>query len=323
MKVLLIDADSTIPNLALMKLSSHHKRVGDKVDMVQVHLPYYPSRKKFDYFVPDGYDKVYCSVVFQGNKEHIIGRNIEFGGTGVSLEKKLSDEVERMDCDYTLYPDNDTSYGFITRGCIRNCYFCFVPKKEGMIHKVNNINDIIRHKKVKFMDNNILAYEKHKGILQELVDKQTRCQFNQGLDIRLVDKENSELLSKMNYLGEYIFAFDDWAYVKLIEKKLPLLGWRKDYQFKFFVYVNPEMDFSNFMNRLNWMREHKCLPYFMRDIACWASDNSNFYTDLASYCNQPSFWKKMPFEEFLNKRYKNKERIKQSWGLYKKYNGQF
>jgi len=46
MKVLLIDADSTIPNIALMKLSAWHKSLGDDVELVRVNLPYYPNKKK-------------------------------------------------------------------------------------------------------------------------------------------------------------------------------------------------------------------------------------------------------------------------------------
>ena len=40
MNVLLIDADSTIPNIALMKLSAWHKSLGDDVELVRANLPY-------------------------------------------------------------------------------------------------------------------------------------------------------------------------------------------------------------------------------------------------------------------------------------------
>jgi len=44
-KVLLIDADSTIPNISLKKLSTWHKSLGDDVELVRVNLPYYPKVK--------------------------------------------------------------------------------------------------------------------------------------------------------------------------------------------------------------------------------------------------------------------------------------
>lgn len=317
MKILLIDADSTIPNLALMKLSAYWKRKGFVVDFLALHIPYYPSRiKKHHTIDTSGYAKTFCSVVFCGNAEYVHGTDIEFGGTGVDIEKKLPDNIEREKPDYSLYPENKYSYGFISRGCIRNCSFCKVPKKEGHIHKVANVDDIVRHKKVKFLDNNILALPEHKEILAEIVQKNIKCQFSQGLDIRLLDSENSDLLSKINYLGEYIFAFDNWAYKRTIEEKIKLLSWRKDWQLKFFVYVHPSMDISETSSRVEWLRDHKCLPYIMRDITCWKDTRSNFYTDLASYCNQPAFFKKMEFSVFLEKRYKNKERIEKSKRLW-------
>jgi len=318
-RVLLVDADSTIPNLALMKLSTYHKALGDEVRLRQLHIPYYPSRKKKTRRIPNTHDKVYCSVIFEGTKDWITGKNIIFGGTGHSLSVELPPEVEALDPDYSLYPENDTSYGFISRGCIRKCKFCKVPKKEGGIRHVNNVDRIVKHKKVKFLDNNILALPNHKVILKELVDKKIRCQFNQGLDIRLLDKENSDLLSQMNYLGEYIFAFDDWRYLTQIEQKLPLLSWRKPWRLKFFVYCHPDMPLDNVVKRVEYLRSKQCLPYLMRDIKCWESEHNPFYVDLASWCNQPNLIKKMEFSEFLDKRHlaKNSDkRIETNKSLY-------
>ena len=312
MRVLLIDADSVIPNLAIMKLGSWHKNKGDEVVLHRYNLPYYPNRKKRVYYVPDGFDVKYCSVVFEGNSSCIKGENIIFGGTGVDLITKLPKEVECCFPDYTLYPDNKTSYGFITRGCIRKCSFCKVPEKEGYIHKVNDIDDIVRHKEVKFLDNNILAYPGHKKVLQELVDKKIKCQFNQGLDIRLLNEDNSKLLSCLNYLHEYIFAFDSLAYRKIIEEKLLLLKWAKDWQLKFFVYVHPSMSIRETVQRISFLKEHKCLPYVMRDISCWGSPNSKFYIDICAYTNQVHIFKKMSFSEFLAKRHTSKSRREQS-----------
>jgi hypothetical protein len=315
MKVLLIDADSVIPNIALMKLSAWHKSLGNNVELMRVNLPYYPNRKKTTFVAPSA-DKTYCSVVFDGNADYIIGDNIIFGGTGFDLTIKIPAEADEFDPDYSIYPNNDTSYGFITRGCIRNCSFCKVPKKEGYIHKVASVESIVRHKKVKFLDNNILALPEHKEILTELVEKNIKCQFIQGLDIRLLDSENSDLLSKINYIGEYIFAFDNWKYKTIIEKKMNFLSWRRPYQLKFFVYIHPEMPLAETVKRIVWLKENQCLPYIMRDISCWESENSNFFVDLAAYCNQVHLFKKMEFSVFLEKRHKNKERIEKSKRLW-------
>ena len=317
MKICLIDADSVIPNLALMRLSAYYKNRGDIVNLFCANLSYYPDKKKRIFFIPPGYDQYFCSCIFSRTKDFIVGKNIQFGGTGHDLQTKLPDEVESLAPDYDIYPDNDISYGFISRGCIRNCKFCVVPQKEGGIRQVSTIANIVRHKKVKFLDNNFLALPNHKKLLEELVSKRIRCQFNQGFDIRLIDKENSRLLSKMNYLGEYIFAFDSYSYLSLIEEKMPLLSWRKPYQLKFFVYCHPDMKFTDIVRRIEWLKKNKCLPYVMRDLKCWESCNKLFYTDLTSYCNQVNLFKKMTFIEFLRKRHSTKiERINNSGMLY-------
>lgn len=54
----------------------------------------------------------------------------------------------------------DTAYGFLTRGCIRDCWFCKVPKFEGALRASGwTIQEIVgSFKKVVLMDNNLLAY---------------------------------------------------------------------------------------------------------------------------------------------------------------------
>jgi len=317
-KVLLIDADSTIPNLALMKLSTYYKEKGHEVRIQQLHLPYFPNRNKKDYQIAtEKYNEVFCSVIFENNIQHIHGDGIFFGGTGVDLTTTLGEEVERCKPDYSIYPYNDTSYGFITRGCVRSCWFCKVPKKEGRIHKVSEVEDIIQHDKVKFMDNNILGYKRHLWELNKIAEIGVKCQFNQGLDIRLVNKENSKALRKLNYWKEYVFAFDDIKYKKYLDEKLPLLQWVNDWKLKFFVYVHPVMELRETIYRIKYLRGRKCLPYVMRDISCWGARYHEFYVDLASWCNQVHLFKKLSFEAFLNKRHKNSKRIQESLRLWR------
>ena len=267
------------------------------------------------------------SVIFSGNIYYIKGYNIIFGGTGVDYSIKLPEYADSCDLDYSIYEPCDTSYGFISRGCIRNCPFCVVPKKEGKLHQVSTIDKIIKHKKVKFLDNNFLALPNHKELLREIINKNIKCRFDQGLDIRLIDKENSILLHKLNYLRDYIFAFDDYSYINIIKSKLKLLEWRKDYQFKFFVYTSPEMSIDNIVKRIEYLKSIKQLPYIMRHISCWSPDyhiifgknntgDTGFYTDIATYCNQPGIFKKMSFSEFLEKRHTDNNRIKKSRDLY-------
>jgi len=320
-KVLLIDADSRIPNLALMKLSRYYKdKYWAKVKLIKLNLPYYPDRKKqvFDIDTSE-YDFSFCSVVFEGNSHCVKGNNITFGGTGFDYHVYLPKEIDDCEPDYSIYhPEfvDNTSYGFLSRGCIRKCEFCKVHVVEGKLTRYRNVDDVVRHSKVKFLDNNFLALPEHKEILQELIDKNIKCQFNQGLDIRLVDSENSLLLSKLNYLHEYIFAFDNIKYKDNVEKQLELLYWRKAWQLKFFVYVHPKMELFETISRIVWLKERECLPYLMRHIDCWGSEYNKFYIDLAAYCNQVFAFKKLSFDEFLKRRHVNKERVRFSSELW-------
>lgn len=314
-KILLVDVDSKIPNLALMKISTYYKNLDYKVELKQIGYSYYPHKKTCNITI-SGYEKVFVSTIFKTNIDRItfIGdAEVIHGGVGYNLSNKLAKDIEILPPDYSLYPDNDISYGFITRGCIRQCKFCVVPKKEGMIHKVNTISNIVKHKKVKFLDNNILAFKGHIKILNELKQKKIRCQFNQGLDIRLINNKNAKILSELNYIGEYIFAFDNVKDKDIIESKLKIIKKyiNKDWKIKFYIYCHPNMDIKyDVLLRIKWCRDNKVLPYLMRDISCWESKNRNFYIDLCAYCNQPNLFKKISFRQFMDKRTNNIKRRK-------------
>ena len=187
MKILLIDADSKIPNIPLMKLSTFHKGKGDLVVLNKLNITCDRRKKKKLILVDTSqYDIIYCSVVFESSINWIDGNRIIYGGTGYKYDKPLPNKIELLPLDYSIYPENDTSYGFISRGCIRKCSFCKVPKKEGYIRQVNTVKGIIRHKQVKFLDNNFLALPNHEDILMELINIGIKCQFYLGLDIRLI-----------------------------------------------------------------------------------------------------------------------------------------
>ncbi len=323
MRILLVNVDAKF-NLAIRRMYNYFKK-DNIVVMQDLKLDGYPNRKKI-VVNAIGFDIVYASNIFEINQnrfEITWCNNVVYGGIGsINPSLKLPKEIEETEPFY--FEKEDTSYGFITRGCIRNCYFCKVPGHEGLLRFYNSIDRIVKHNKVKFLDNNILAYEKHIEILKYLIEKNIKCEFNQGLDFRLINEENAKLLSQLNYMGEYKLAFDDPKYQVLLEKKLKIINRyiTKDWKLKFYIYQNKDMSISDLIHRVEWCRKNRCLPYMMRDINCWDSKEKNFYIDYAAYCNQPSLFKKIDFEVFLNKRYKqNKERIEESLMIYN-YNKQ-
>lgn len=319
--ILLIDVDGKMANLALMKLSSYYKSKGCNVELVRLEFNYYKDRDPVRVDCSK-YEEVFVSTLFEINKGKVIVDNcdrVTFGGTGNSLVVTLTEEVEQCEPDYGLYPECDYALGFITRGCIRNCYFCVVPEKEGMIKFNMHPKDIIgSFKKVRFLDNNILAYKKHMEILKWLKDRRVRCKFVSGFDIRLINHDNAKVISELNYDGDYFFAFDDYSLLDVVNEKLKILKEHIKYSWdiKFFLYCNPNMKLFEVVKRVNWCKENKVLPYFMRDKTCWKSEHNQFYVDLACWCNDPRLFKKLNFEQFLSKRHTKQERIKKSLKLY-------
>lgn len=124
MNIGLIDVDghSGFPNLALMKLSAHHKKAGDSVE-------WWNGLKH--------YDRVYMSKVFTFTPDIDVVINADEviqGGTGYKDYSSLPDEIENTYPDYSIYPRFKKAIGFLTRGCVRSCQWCIVPRKEGKIH---------------------------------------------------------------------------------------------------------------------------------------------------------------------------------------------
>lgn len=216
MKVLLMDLDvieqrRPFPNLALMKLSAYHKAKGDEV------LLNFPL---------DRPDITYASCVFTWNAK---GRNkippgAIIGGSGIDLKAELPPKVEHIMPDYSLYPRVNFSLGFTSRGCPRKCPWCVVPEKEGDIVPWARIYEFWdrRHQRIKLLDNNLLAAPNWRLIMEDLLAEGLEVDFNQGLDIRLLDEEKAEYLRRLK-MREVRFAFDSIGYEKAVRQGVKLL----------------------------------------------------------------------------------------------------
>jgi hypothetical protein len=324
MKILLVNVDSRW-NMAIRRMYTYYSREGHDVEMRNLGLSGYPHKRRVAVDGSD-FDKVFVSNIFDINKDRVTVTGCEdvtFGGIGSrDPHLQLPSDIEMTPPWYG--PEEKKSYGFITRGCIRKCWFCRVPKYEGALKEYNTVESIVRGvpgEVVSFMDNNILAYPHHMDVFKWLIERGTRCEFNQGLDFRLVNDENLDALARLNYEGEYIFAFDEPKYQPLLEKKLALMKKYipQPWKLKFYIYYHPDMELRELFGRVEWCRARECLPYVMRDAACWNCENKDFLIDYAAYCNQAGMFKKLTFEEFLEKRHKNPERRAKSLATYTQY----
>ena len=144
--ILLLDVDSRLPNLALMKLSRYFKEQGRRVVLAR--------RQAF----VAGVEAVYASAVFsRPSTQNLVdklrkhyGDSLIVGGSGVDVRMRLPKEVEQMPADYSLYPElGDRAIGFITRGCPFHCPFCIVPLKEGKNRQVATLDELLTRRKEK------------------------------------------------------------------------------------------------------------------------------------------------------------------------------
>ena len=80
--------------------------------------------------------------------------------------------------DMYIYPVNDAYFGYASRGCVRKCAFCGVPKLEGpqremppLAQLVRGVSDNYGEKKdLVLMDNNITASSRFKEVIAEIRD---------------------------------------------------------------------------------------------------------------------------------------------------------
>ena len=127
--------------------------------------------------------------------------------------------IEDLVPDYSIldqigyeYPVSDAYFTYASRGCVRKCAFCGVPKLEGMQRDTNSLTEVVEgvsrlhgeKRDLILMDNNVVASANFREIIAEIVDLgfergaklrrgrfelQRRVDFNQGVDARILCKD--------------------------------------------------------------------------------------------------------------------------------------
>jgi hypothetical protein len=297
MRILVVNIDSVIPNLALAKIVKFHQDKGDEVRQIKdktisAGLPY-P-------LLIDTYDKIYVSCVFSWNKNRCMKWEsiADIGGSGYSLEKTLPPEIDAIKPRMNM--------GFITRGCTRNCPWCIVPKKEGKVHQVGDIYDLWDGKSnlITIMDNNILALPKvFFETSKQLKKEKLMVDFNQGLDHRLLTDEICQELFSLKYPGstgsKIRFAFDHISYKKSVLKALKMLkrNGLKDWRTRWYVYVGVEDTVETVVERINILRDEKQAVFLMRDRDKRVMQNKEF-ANMYIWTNHIELYAHIPYEKF-------------------------
>jgi hypothetical protein len=273
--ILLVEPDyyTRYPPLGLLKISAYHKSLGDTTELVRGCVK--PRRTP---------DLVYVTSLFTWSwkpvheavryyKARYPNVQVWLGGIYASLlpdHAKLSgadyvhvglfEPAENFKPDYKLIPQWDSTILFASRGCVRKCGFCSVPKLEGQLsHLKPSVSDQIRrgHRKVVFFDNNILAAPNWRELFDELTELQVQVDFNQGMDARCVTEEVAEKLSKMN-IPMIRLAYDYVGIKNSVEKSIEILKGHgiRGRRMIFYVLHNyvdsPEDFFEKVHDLVNW-----------------------------------------------------------------------
>jgi len=225
--VLLVDVDSTLPNLALMKLSQSFKSQGRRVVLARgvQSLPVAGT--------------ILASCVFNtsasAKRVEILRRRYGdaavLGGSGVDLHLRLAPEIEALAADYSLYPElGDRAIGFLTRGCPQHCPFCIVPKKEGPPRRVSDLDPLLQgRKKLILLDDNLLAHADGLSLLEEMARRRLQVNFNQTLDLRRLTAEAAGLLRRICCANAaftrrtYHFSLNDARGLEVVRQRYALL----------------------------------------------------------------------------------------------------
>lgn len=161
---------------------------------------------------------------------------------GTPIDEMVPDYSILDHIDYA-YPVHDAYFGYASRGCVRSCAFCGVPKLEGaqremppLTNLVNGVNEVYGPKKdLVLMDNNVTASARYSEVIAEIRDLgftpgakferegrqpvKRRVDFNQGVDARILVKSPMFLREMATIcISPLRIAFDHIGVRKVYEK---------------------------------------------------------------------------------------------------------
>ena len=148
-------------------------------------------------------------------------------------------------------------------------------------------------------DPNILACKDHPDLLDQLIQSGAQVEFNQGLDIRLINKRNIEQLKQIRIWKPH-FAYDRYEDKEIIEPKMRMVrevtGWHKNnVALTVFILTNYNTSLEQDIERIQFCRSLGWSPYPM----IYDKEHADpIYRKLQRWCNNFIFWNVPTFEEY-------------------------
>ena len=263
-----------------MKLAAYHKDRGDDVGLRGSGIKH-PDQ------VNDP-DRVYVSCIYTINREKALATEwlygdaeVIFGGSGISLDSKLSPDVMGSPPDHSIYDNRGVpgwpyGIGFSSRGCPRGCDFCIVWQKEGLrIIQAQPMDRIAAdHDRILLLDNNLMMDPLVEEKLRWIKDWGGYVNYSQGIDTRVVAKR-PDLASKLRetkyrdrtFVRPMItLSYDDPAEADLVEqavKNMKDAGFDLRNDAQFFTLVNYNTTLEQDVARIRHLWQLGTMPFIM------------------------------------------------------------
>lgn len=215
-----------------------------------------------------------------------------------STKVKSIEPVGMMD----LIDISTTSETYIANGLAS--HNCVVRPKEGYIHHHANIDEFLPEgwDKVILLDNNFFFGPKWREHVRFMMDNDIKVNFNQGLDMRIMNNEIAEVLTNLKLRNHTFrsnqvhFAFDHPSYEPMIRNGIELL---MDHGFNarrlmFYVLVGFWTNYEQDIHRIKVLLEYDTDPYIMR-----YHKNDPILNAMSEWINGRHYSQQRSFVEFL------------------------
>ncbi len=236
----------------------------------------------------------------QFREEHFV-----VGGPAVKLNPEYLKDVAEIKADMPgMLQRHNPEATRTSTGCVRKCSFCAVPQAEGKLVELEDwpVLPVI-------CDNNLLACSKKHfdGVIKKLKTL-AWCDFNQGLDARLLTQYHADRLSEL-HRPIIRLAWDNVEDEnKVIEalSKLTKAGISKS-RIGCYVLIGFNDTPEDALYRLRTLRELKIMPFPMRYQPLGVLKRNDYvaenwiHKELVRYMRYWSnlrFTSRVPFEEF-------------------------